>query len=153
MNTLSNCLIFCHTRLLWSFCSLKKLNTGSLTGSLLCWFSGCLRHLHFLFMVYLWLQRWRSLIQDFYDSEASYYCFLWKKTRDKRSFFCCGRRNSCFRISNAFLKALIECSRHVQITVVYLSTLEKSSQASRSFSIFTKLYRSSDKWFCLIGED
>ena len=44
------------------------------------------------------------------------------------------------------LKALVECW-HVTIIAVYHFALQKSSQVSRSFSIFTKLYGSSYECF------
>ena len=57
----------------------------------------------------------------------------------------------CFITQKCFLKTLVECW-HVQITVEYLSTLQKSSQVSHIFAIFTKLYGLSFECFCLIGE-
>ena len=62
-----------------------------------------------------------------------------KNTGDKRSLFCYARRHCSICISNIILKVLVEC-RHIQITAEYLSMSQKSSQVSRVFVIFTKLF-------------
>ena len=117
----------------------------------LCWSSGFLKHLRSLSMVNLYLYQLWSLTHNFYNLDTNNLYFLWNKTRCKWSLFCYARRNFFVRISIVFVKALVQCW-YVQITVVYLSTLQKSSQVSQIFAIFTKLYESPYKCFCLIGE-
>ena len=75
---------------------------------------------------------------DLCNSEISYFCFLYKKTRDKRSLFSYTRRHAIVWISNVFSKAPVKCWQ-VQITEEYLPTSQKSLQVSQLSAIFTKL--------------
>ena len=60
-----------------------------------------------------------DFLQPIFATQTSDLCFLCKNTGDKRSLFCCGRRQSSIWISNIILKVLIECW-HVPVTGGYL---------------------------------
>ena len=122
---------FCHTLLLWTFASYKKLNTGNFNSNNRHVCSHWCNYYYYYYYYYFLIQLKRF---HFYNLGVSH-CFLWKKTRYKWSLFC-RTHTKKLRTKNFkyFLKALIECW-NVQIIVGYHPTLQTSSQVSRIFAI------------------